>query len=44
MVQVALNGGSISIGTGGGGPLHYPINGALPNHHHHDAHMIGHGH
>lgn len=41
MVEVALNGGSINIG---GGPLHFPMNGAAPNHHHHDAHMIGHGH
>ena len=41
MVEVALNGGSINIG---GGPLHFPMNGAAPNPHHHDAHMIGHGH
>ena len=41
MVQVALNGGSISVGAGvGGGPLQFPMNGAVPNfphHHHHDG-------
>ena len=43
MVEVALNGGSINIGTGGG-PLHHPMNGGLPSQYHRDAHMMGHGH
>ena len=42
MVEVALNGGSINIG--GGGPLHYPMNGGPPTQHLRDTHMIAHGH
>ena len=40
MVEVALNGGSINIGTAG--PLHHPMNGGPQ--HHRDTHMIGHIH
>ena len=42
MVEVALNGGSINIGAAG--PLHHPMNGAGPNPHHRDMHMLGHVH
>ena len=42
MVEVALNGGSINIGVGGG-PLHHPMNGGPPGQYHRAAHMVGYG-